>query len=138
MLRLTFGGFGHFEWYAKLVNGDQAEAFRRKWIAQHLRDPSRFLVCVTGQFGEYQFPGLRIANVTNLRIKPRFLVDGFQPETAIFAAFDHTQNLLAALSQLFHDVRDVAVATLFGARQYTITNAQGATLAFGFYHPNFG
>ena len=72
---LTLGGFGHFKWNTELVNGNQAEAFRRKWVAEDLSHPRRFFMRIACQFGEHQFPSLGITNVTNLRIKARFLVD---------------------------------------------------------------
>ena len=72
--RFSLGRLGHFERNAKFVNGDEAEAFGCKRVAKYLSDSRRFLVRISCQFGQYKFTCLRIANVADLGIEPRFLV----------------------------------------------------------------
>ena len=66
---LTLHCFGHLERNAVFVDGNQAETFWCKRIAQNLSHLGRLAHGVAGQFGEHQIARLRLANFADLRVK---------------------------------------------------------------------
>ena len=57
------------------MDSNQAETLWCKRIAEHLRNPRRFFVRVPGQFGQHELARLCVANISDLRVETRLLVD---------------------------------------------------------------
>ncbi len=87
------------------------------------------LRCAADDFGKDEIAGFGIAEIGDRPVAARFLVDRAQPEllavVARLGGDDAEDHFLCPL-ELFHQVRDMALTTLLGAREDAIADAERA------------
>ena len=116
---------------AMFVNGDQAEAARRKGIAQYIRHPRGHARRPAMRLGQHQVAGTRIARIADRRVLANTLVDRTQPQLAVGHFLDHAQQFLARFRKLFHRMRDPAATRFLGPSQNPVANGQCGLPCFG-------
>jgi hypothetical protein len=79
-------------------------------------------------FGQDEIAGLGAADIRDLQLAPFLFSRRAQPEHVALAV-DDAEHQLAALQQLLHRMRDVAVALGFGAGEHTVADAERAPAA---------
>src|SRR6185503_11162437 len=98
---------------------------RGERIAKHVGDAGGEARWAADLFGEDEIARLGRPELGDGELAPLLLLDGTEPEAALPFLMHHAEHELAALQQLLHRVRGIAVAALLGAGEDAVADAEG-------------
>src|SRR5205085_12353676 len=116
-----------------LVDRDEAEAARRKRIAEHRVDAGRNARRPARHLAQHEVAHIGVLQIYDRKLAALALVDRRQPEAGPLA-LDDAQHKLGRALELLHGVRDQALSALFGPRQHAVADAE-RTPASALYQP---
>ncbi len=108
---------------AVLVDGDEAEAARRKGVAEDRVDPGGDPWRAPGRLGEDEVADLRVLEVADHELAPLALVDRRQ-EVARALLTNDAEDEVGGFLEPLHRVGDQAVARFLGAGENAIVERQ--------------
>src|SRR4051794_26183750 len=106
-----------------LVDGDEAEAARSEWIAEHRIHARANAWRTARDFAQHEVAGLGVFDVADEQLAPLALVDRREPEP-LALPFDHPQDQLGGALQLLQRMSDEPLALLLGPREHPIADPE--------------
>src|SRR3954447_15479626 len=108
-----------------LVDGDEAEAARSEWIAEHRIHARANAWRTARDFAQHEIARLGVFDVADEQLAAFALVHGREPEP-LALALDHAQHQLGRPLELLQRMGDEALALLLGSREHPIADPERA------------